>query len=55
MNDDSFVTVDMTAVDYEDLLDLLRCCADESARYSELVDLAADFCFYCDLLESNRR
>ena len=55
MNDHSLVTVYMTADDYEDLLDFLRCCAVESAKCSELVDLAADLRFYCDLLESNRR
>lgn len=55
MNDDALVTVDMTAVDYDDFLDLLRCCAEVTSGYSELVDLAADFRFFCELFESNRR
>lgn len=55
MNVDSLVTVDLTAVDYEDLLELLCVCSEVTSCYSDLSDLAADFRFYCELLESNRR
>lgn len=55
MNPDSLVTIDMTPVDYEDFLDLLRICAEASSQFPDLADLTADFRFYCDLFESNRR
>ena len=49
------VTIDMSLDDYEDLLDLLRVCLEESSRYSEFVDLSREFSFYIHLLKSNRR
>lgn len=49
------VSVDMTFADYEELLNLLRCCAEVTSGYPELVELAADFRYFCELLEHNRR